>query len=63
MASPSGKLLIDGIDISTIPLQLLRSRLGIIPQDSVLWAASLRFNLDPFKQFSDNEVLFLCCVR
>jgi ABC-type multidrug transport system fused ATPase/permease subunit len=48
--------LVDGQDISTVPLRILRSRIGIIPQDPVLWAATLRFNLDPLDLYSDLEL-------
>jgi ATP-binding cassette subfamily C (CFTR/MRP) protein 1 len=51
-----GKLYIDNLDISTVPLHVLRKKLGIIPQDPVMFSASVRFNLDPFKQFSDEEI-------
>ncbi|XP_077982708.1 ATP-binding cassette sub-family C member 9-like [Glandiceps talaboti] len=43
----NGRIIMDGIDISHIPLQTLRSRLAIIPQDPVLFAGTIRFNLDP----------------
>lgn len=51
-----GSLLIDDVDISRLPLPLLRSKLGIVPQDPVMFSATVRFNLDPFKQHSDAEV-------
>ncbi|KAF2361957.1 ABC transporter-like [Trinorchestia longiramus] len=51
-----GHIIIDGIDIAKIGLHDLRSRLTIIPQDPVLFSGSLRMNLDPFEQFSDESV-------
>uniref|UniRef100_T1GCH9 ABC-type glutathione-S-conjugate transporter n=1 Tax=Megaselia scalaris TaxID=36166 RepID=T1GCH9_MEGSC len=51
-----GKIFIDGIDISTLGLHNLRSRLTIIPQDPVLFSGSLRLNLDPFDTKSDEEL-------
>ncbi|KAK3356308.1 P-loop containing nucleoside triphosphate hydrolase protein [Lasiosphaeria hispida] len=52
----SGRICIDGIDISKIKLQDLRSRLAIIPQDPVLFSGSLRANIDPFNQYEDMEL-------
>lgn len=51
-----GCITIDGIDTRTVPLRTLRSRLGIIPQDPVLFSASVRFNLDPFTKHTDAEI-------
>ncbi|WVQ83494.1 hypothetical protein IAT38_005635 [Cryptococcus sp. DSM 104549] len=49
----SGKITIDGTDISTLGLHALRSRIAIIPQDPVLFSGTLRSNLDPFGVHDD----------
>ncbi|XP_070559516.1 ATP-binding cassette sub-family C member 8-like [Ptychodera flava] len=51
-----GRITIDGIDISHVPLLTLRSRLVIIPQDPVLFAGTIRFNLDPLSHKSDDQL-------
>ncbi|KAG4910592.1 hypothetical protein JHK87_056708 [Glycine soja] len=51
-----GKIIVDGIDICSIGLHDLRSRFGIIPQDPTLFNGTVRYNLDPLSQHSDQEI-------
>ncbi|CDO68600.1 hypothetical protein BN946_scf184996.g31 [Trametes cinnabarina] len=53
----SGRIIIDGIDITTIGLHDLRSRITFIPQDATLFSGTLRDNLDPFGEHTDEECL------
>jgi len=51
-----GKIEIDGIDLSKLGLHDLRKRLTIIPQEPVLFSGTLRENLDPFNDASDERI-------
>ncbi|KAF9434197.1 hypothetical protein BGZ76_008408 [Entomortierella beljakovae] len=51
-----GSIMIDGVDISTLGLHDLRSRLTIIPQEPFLFGESIRANLDPFNKYPDVDI-------
>ncbi|KAJ2774929.1 hypothetical protein IWQ57_000607 [Coemansia nantahalensis] len=51
-----GQILLDGKDLAEYGLLDVRSRLSIIPQDPVLFAGTVRENLDPFGQYSDQDI-------
>ncbi|KDQ09185.1 hypothetical protein BOTBODRAFT_179201 [Botryobasidium botryosum FD-172 SS1] len=58
-----GRIILDGIDIATVGLDDLRSRITIVSQDVALFAGTVRSNLDPWSEHSDEElwrVLELC---
>ncbi|MBY0415462.1 MAG: ATP-binding cassette domain-containing protein, partial [Bdellovibrionales bacterium] len=51
-----GQIEIDGVDIASVDLETLRSRLAIIPQDPTLFMGTLRSNLDPYSRKTDDEI-------
>ncbi|XP_050673621.1 ATP-binding cassette subfamily C member 4-like [Leptidea sinapis] len=51
-----GNIMIDGIDTSLVSRQNLRSKISIIPQEPVLFSATIRYNLDPFNIYSDDDL-------
>jgi ABC-type multidrug transport system fused ATPase/permease subunit len=51
-----GRVLIDGLDISTLGLAKLRTSISIIPQNPVLFGGSLRENLDPEEKADDSQM-------
>ena len=55
-ALEGGRILVDGVDIATVGVHTLRSRLVVIAQDPVLFSGSLRRNLDPFDERDDAQL-------
>lgn len=56
LEADSGKIVIDDVDISKIGLRDLRENITIVPQDPTLFQGTIRTNLDPFEQYTDEEV-------
>ncbi|KAJ2901658.1 hypothetical protein MKZ38_001571 [Zalerion maritima] len=56
LEADEGKIMIDGVDISTIGLQDLRDAITIVPQEPTLFTGTIRTNLDPFELYTDAEI-------
>ncbi|XP_032672438.1 multidrug resistance-associated protein 7 isoform X2 [Odontomachus brunneus] len=52
----SGNILIDNVNIQTLQLKALRSRLAIIPQNPFLFSGTIRENVDPLDQYTDVHI-------
>lgn len=52
----SGKISVDGLDLSTLGLNNVRKAMSIIPQDAVLYQGTIRSNLDPFGELEDLQL-------
>jgi ATP-binding cassette subfamily C (CFTR/MRP) protein 2 len=51
-----GTLLIDGQKVNDVAVDSLRRQLSIIPQDPAMFEGNLRLNLDPFEEYTDEQV-------
>jgi ABC-type multidrug transport system fused ATPase/permease subunit len=56
----SGRVVIDGIDLATVPPEEIRSRVNTITQNPLLMAGSVRFNLDYRGSQNDLQLLSAC---
>lgn len=53
----SGHVLIDDVDVSSLPLSTLRESIGVIPQVPVLFTGTLRRNVDPTNRHDDKAIM------
>lgn len=53
----TGRVKVDGIDLSTIPRQEVRSRIIGLPQDIFLLNGSVRLNIDPYGRATDKSII------
>ncbi|GAB6030687.1 hypothetical protein CHUAL_007541 [Chamberlinius hualienensis] len=56
LTKTQGSILIDNVDISTLPLNEYRRKISIIPQNPVSLIGSIRHNLDPSNEFNDDQL-------
>ncbi|KAJ4255444.1 hypothetical protein NW762_009439 [Fusarium torreyae] len=52
----NGRITLDGEDISVIPRSLIRRRLSCLTQDPFVFSDTIRSNLDPFNESTDDEI-------
>lgn len=52
----AGQICIDDMNVLDMSLYQLRSNIAIVPQEPTLFTGSLRFNLDPFQEYSDVDI-------
>ena len=57
MVDYSGTILVDGVDLSTIPRQTIRASIVGLPQDSFLLTGSVRLNADPSSKIADSSIV------
>lgn len=51
-----GSVTVDGLDLTSLPRNIIRSRFNMIPQEPVFIPGTTRSNLDPNNQYSDSEI-------
>ncbi|KDO25419.1 hypothetical protein SPRG_09361 [Saprolegnia parasitica CBS 223.65] len=52
----SGHMYMDGVDTKSVGLKTLRESMAIIPQNPILFKGTLRNYLDPFDDYSDDQL-------
>ncbi|CAG9831833.1 unnamed protein product [Diabrotica balteata] len=51
-----GKILVDGVELKQLSLKFLRQHISIIPQDPIMFSGTIRSNIDPLNEFSDEDI-------
>ena len=49
-------MIVDGQSVNNVTVDALRQQLSIIPQDPAVFQGTLRLNLDPFREYTDQQV-------
>lgn len=56
LSTHSGSILVDGVDLGTIPIEKARSIFAVVPQEPLLFSGSLKFNLDRTGLYSEKQI-------
>ncbi|POR39545.1 ABC transporter [Tolypocladium paradoxum] len=51
-----GRIILDGVDLSLFPGNIIRNKVTVVTQDPFMFSGSVRLNLDPLKESTDNEM-------
>jgi len=51
-----GRIEINGLNTVDLGLTVLRRTLGLVSQDPLLFSGTVRMNLDPFREFADEQI-------
>ncbi|KAF3102920.1 hypothetical protein TWF706_005048 [Orbilia oligospora] len=57
MELSTGSILLDGVDISTIPRETVRAEINVISQDPFFFSGTIKHNLDPYTAATDEEMI------
>lgn len=60
---PGSSIIVDGIDISTIPRQVVRERFNAVPQDPFFLKGSIRFNISTINLLPLNDASIITALR
>jgi ABC-type multidrug transport system fused ATPase/permease subunit len=52
-----GQIIVDGVDVSTMPCTDVRAHFNVVPQEPFLMPGTIRFNIDPFGKASDEDII------
>ncbi|KAK0391440.1 hypothetical protein NLU13_0941 [Sarocladium strictum] len=53
----AGAITVDGVDIKTVPHDVLRSRIIVVSQDAYIFGGTVRFNIDPYGASSEEQII------
>ncbi|KAH8899934.1 putative multidrug resistance protein, partial [Thozetella sp. PMI_491] len=57
LEAESGHIDVDGVDVASVPLERLRRMITVVPQDPTLFEGTIRNNLDPLHEHTDDDIL------
>lgn len=56
MELDAGSIIIDGVNLATVPHEFVRTRLVALPQETFIFDSTFRLNIDPSQSVTDEEI-------